>query len=122
MGKGVAVVLTEGALGGGADVAKDEAGRRLGRNALEVGAVPCGDGRGEEAGRRAELGVCVEAYAEAIGVVLPAPGVLGQGRQAVSAGRPRVCMVKKGRAYEPQARVEGLLEDGVGRIEDELGQ
>lgn len=70
MGEGMAVVFAQRALGRGADVAEDESGGGLGGDSLEVRAVPSGDGRSEEAWRRAKFGIGVEAYAEAIGVVL----------------------------------------------------
>ena len=74
--KGVAVVLAKGSLGRGAHVREDQARGRLGGDAVEVRAVPCRYGRGEEAGGGPELRVRVEAYAEAIGIVLAASGVL----------------------------------------------
>lgn len=83
MCKWVAVVLGEGALGRGADMGEDEPRRRLGGDALQVGAVPGGYGRGEEARRRAKLGVGVEAYAEAIRVILASSCVLDREMSAL---------------------------------------
>lgn len=74
--EGVAVLVREVALGGGADMGEDERGAGLGCQALEVQAVPSGDGRGEDAWLRAKFGVGVVANAEAIAVVRPA-GILG---------------------------------------------
>jgi len=72
----VAVVLAQGALSSSSDVGEDEVRCRLGGQPLQVDAVPCG-GRGcEEAGGGAELGFCVEADAEAVGIVLSAARVL----------------------------------------------
>lgn len=76
MREGVAVIFAQGALGGGADMTKDQTGGRLGSYSLEVGTVPGGYRGGEEAGRRAQLRVGVEADAEAIGVVLASSCVL----------------------------------------------
>lgn len=44
MRKRMAVVLAEGALSGGSNMAKDETGGGLGSYTLEVGAVPSGNG------------------------------------------------------------------------------
>jgi len=72
----VAVIFAEGAFGGGADMGEDEAGSCLRGDAVEVGAVPRGDSRGEEAWSGAELRIGVEAYSETIGVVLATSSVL----------------------------------------------
>ena len=80
MAEGVAIILAQGALGGGSDVSEDQPAGGLAGDALEVGAVPGGDGRGEEAGSGAELGVGVEADAEPIGIVLASSRVLRTGR------------------------------------------
>ncbi len=78
MAERVAVVLAQRPLGGRANMGEDQVGGGLGGEALQVGAVPGGRGRGEQARRGAELGICVEADAEAVGVVLAAPGILRQ--------------------------------------------
>jgi hypothetical protein len=76
MREGMAVVFGKGTLSGRADVTEYETGRRLGRQALQVRAVPGGYCGCEEAGRRAQLGVGIEPYAEAICVVLASSRVL----------------------------------------------
>lgn len=72
----MAVVLAQGALGRSPNMAKDKAGSGLGGDALQVGTVPGGNGRGEKARRGAELRVGVEAYAEAICIVLATSCIL----------------------------------------------
>jgi hypothetical protein len=85
---------------------------------LEVGAVPGGDRRGEEAGCGAKLGVGVESDAEAIGVVLASARVLGTTESANAEGtRPG-----QRESYESEARVKGLLENRVRRVENQLGE
>jgi hypothetical protein len=59
-------------------MAKDESRGGLGGDALQVGAIPGGDRRRKQAGRRSEFLVGVEAYAEAICIVLSSPSVLGK--------------------------------------------
>jgi len=76
MAERVAVVFAERALGGSADVRKNQARGCLGGETLEVGAVPGRGSRSEEAGCSAQLGIGVEANAEAIGIVLTAARVL----------------------------------------------
>ena len=48
--EGVAVVLGEGALGGGTDVGEDQAGTGFGSDTFEIHAVPGGQGGGEDTG------------------------------------------------------------------------
>lgn len=50
MAEWVAVVLTKRAFGGGTNVGKYKSRCGLGGDTMEVGAIPCGNGRGEEAG------------------------------------------------------------------------
>lgn len=76
MRKGMAVVLREGALGRGTNMAEDETGGGLGGDTLQIGAVPGRDGRGEETRSWTKLRVGVKAYSEAIGIVLASSGVL----------------------------------------------
>ena len=64
----VAVVIRERALSCGAHVREYEIRAGLRCEAFEVLAVPGGEGRGEDAWFRAEFGVCIEAYSEAIAV------------------------------------------------------
>jgi len=66
--EGVAVILRQRALGRRPHVREDQARARLGRQPLQVLAVPRRQGRGEDARLRAQLGVRVEADAEAIAV------------------------------------------------------
>jgi hypothetical protein len=56
-------------LGCGAHVGEDERGRGFGGDAREVDAVPCGDGRCEDAWFGAERGRCVVSDTEAVAVV-----------------------------------------------------
>lgn len=91
MGKGMAIVFAERAFGCGPNMAKDEAGRCLGGYSLEIGAVPCRNRRGEEAGRSAELGIRIKAYAEAIGIVLAATSVLGEKARVRIRARSTCC-------------------------------
>jgi hypothetical protein len=72
----VAVVLAQGTLGRGTDMAKDKAGCGLGGDALQVGAVPGGNGGCEKARRCAKFRVGVEAYTEAICIVLASSCIL----------------------------------------------
>lgn len=95
----VAVALGQSAFGAGADVSKDEGRYRLAGQTGQVGAVPGGDGRGEDARVGTEQGQqrgrSVVAHAEAITVVWAA-------------------------RVESKSRVVGLRKDGMRRVEDEM--
>lgn len=73
--EGVAVLVAKVAFGGCADVGEDERGGGFGGQALEVEAIPGGDGGGEDAGGGAEGGGGVVAQPETVAVVRAA-GVL----------------------------------------------
>ena len=85
MAEGVAVVITEGAFGGCADVGEDERGGGLGGYPLKIDAIPRWGGRGKDTGLGAKFGV---------GVVSNAKSVTCWGSQYVSKRRD-------GREYEP---------------------
>lgn len=72
----VAVVLGKGALCCGAHVGKYKTGGCFARQPVQIRGVPCGRSRREEAWSRTELGVGIEADAEAICIVLSAAGIL----------------------------------------------
>jgi hypothetical protein len=55
----MAVVITQRSLSCGTDMSKYERRGGLGRNTLEIDAVPGGDGRGKDARLGAKLGVGV---------------------------------------------------------------
>ena len=69
VGERVAVGIAQIALGGGADVREDEAGRCFRCDARQVDAVPCWDCGREDAGFRAQGGRRVVADSEAVAVV-----------------------------------------------------
>lgn len=75
----VAVVWGGGALSGGSHMRKYEIRRGLGGNSLQVGVVPGGCSRCEDAGLCAQLGTGVVAYAEAIGIICSTSRVLSCG-------------------------------------------
>lgn len=120
----VAVVLGERALRRGSDVGENKSRGRLGGNAMKIGAVPCGNRRREETRGGAEFRVSIKANAESIGVVLASSCIL---REREVAG---VRVVLYGTADcgrreitdKSQSRVEGLLENRMSRIENQLGQ
>jgi hypothetical protein len=66
MAEGVAVVITERALGCCTNMSKDQGGCCLGSDALKVDAVPSRSGRGKDARFRSEFAVGVISYAKAI--------------------------------------------------------
>lgn len=78
--EGVAVVLADRAFGSRTDVGKDESGRGLGCDSLQVHAVPGRGRRCEEARRGAQLVVCIETNTEAVGIVLSSSRVLSSGQ------------------------------------------
>jgi hypothetical protein len=57
-------------------VGKYESGSGLGRNPLQVGAVPSRSRRCEEARRMSQLGIRIEANPKAVGIVLAPSRVL----------------------------------------------
>lgn len=79
VGKGVAVVLAQGAFGCGTDVGEDQPRGSLGGKSVQIGAVPGGDSRREEARAGTEFCIGVEADAEAVGIVLASSGILPSG-------------------------------------------
>lgn len=97
---------------------------------MQVGVVPYGRSRGEDAGLGAQLRICIIAYAEAIGVVLASSCIL----QSVDQRKfvAMACFWTSGRdwndseaglqTYQSKAGVKTLLEDGVRWVEDELGE
>lgn len=72
----MAIILAQRALGGRAHVAEYESGGGFGGYALEIGAVPSGNGRCKDAWCRPELRISVKADTEAICVVLTTSSVL----------------------------------------------
>ena len=66
--EGVTVVLGQGAFGGGAHMGKDQSRAYLGRDALEVDAVPSRKGGGEDTRGIAQVSFCVPADTEAVTV------------------------------------------------------
>ena len=79
IGKGVAVVFAQGTFGSSTDMGEDQSGGSLGGEAVQVGAVPSGNGGGEEARAGAEFRIGVEADAEAVSIVLASSGILPSG-------------------------------------------
>lgn len=62
----VAVLVAEGTFGGSSNMGEDERRGGLGSDSLEVDAIPCGGGRGEDTRLRAKFGVGVVANSESI--------------------------------------------------------
>lgn len=76
MAKRVTIVFAERSFGRSSDVGENELGGGLRGDTLQVGAVPRWDRRGEEAWRVAQLGIGIEAYPEAVCIVLTSSSVL----------------------------------------------
>ena len=81
----MAVIFAQGAFGRCADMAKDKPGGGFRGDSLQVGAVPSGDSRREQARCGTQLGVSIESYSKAICVVLASSCVLQKGIESRSA-------------------------------------
>lgn len=74
--EGMAVVFAQRAFSSGTHMGEYQPGGCLGSDALEVGAIPCRNRRGEEARSLAQLGVGIKAYSETVRVILAPSRIL----------------------------------------------
>lgn len=114
----MAVIWGGGALGGGSHMGKDKIRGSFGGDSLQVGVIPSGCGRGEDAWVGAQLGAGVIAYPEAIGIIRSAPCVLNQRCELMWHGQELWCKAMgrrlgKGRVEWRAQRRE--TENGIGK-------
>lgn len=111
----VAVGIGEGALGAGADVGEHQRADGLAGQALEVAAVPGGDGGSEDAGLGAQV------YLVLLGSRGVLVGLVGPARRGVVAHAEAVAIVRTA-VVQTQARVVALRENAVGGRGYQMGE